>query len=354
MANQQHLAIIKQGARVWNDWVRDNPELPAELAHAVLSDVNLREAHLTQADLTEANLMEASLEGADLRAANLHRANLSFAKLSDAQLSFANLTDADLTQAHLSDANLNDADLSRALLLGTDLCYANLSGANLKHAWLAETAFGNTDLTGASGLDACQHLGPSTLDFRTLQRSGTLPVPFLRGCGLPDALIDTLPSLLTPPTYHSCFISYSTKDQEFADQLYADLQKSDVRCWYAPHHIQAGKKIHEQIRKAIGEQDRLLLVLSEHSMAAEWVKTEIAEARQREATQGARMLFPIRLVDFERIKQWECFDADTGKDSAREIREYFIPDFQHWRKPTAYGQAFDRLLHDLRVNPPSP
>jgi len=26
-----------------------------------------------------------------------------------------------------------------------------------------------------------------------------------------------------------------------------------------------------------------------------------------------------------------CFDADTGKDSAREIREYFIPDFSNWK-----------------------
>ena len=30
---------------------------------------------------------------------------------------------------------------------------------------------------------------------------------------------------------------------------------------------------------------------------------------------------------------WELFDADRGKDSAREIREYFIPDFKHVEGP---------------------
>ena len=41
-----------------------------------------------------------------------------------------------------------------------------------------------------------------------------------------------------PFQYFSCFISYSTHDQEFADRLYADLQAKGVRCWFAPHDIQ--------------------------------------------------------------------------------------------------------------------
>jgi hypothetical protein len=64
--------------------------------------------------------------------------------------------------------------------------------------------------------------------------------------------------------------------------VYADLQSKGVRCWFAPHDIQGGKKIREQIDEAIRVYDRLLLILSEHSMNSEWVKTEIAGARQRE------------------------------------------------------------------------
>jgi hypothetical protein len=48
------------------------------------------------------------------------------------------------------------------------------------------------------------------------------------------------------------------------------------------------------------------------------------------------------------LRDWECFDADTGKDSAREVREYFIPDFSRWKDHEAYQQAFDRLLRDLK------
>lgn len=96
--------------------------------------------------------------------------------------------------------------------------------------------------------------------------------------------------------------------------------------------------------------DRLLLILSVHSMNSEWVKTEIAKARKREVREVRRMLFPVRLVDFDILHDWECFDADRGKDSAREIREYFIPDFSNWKDHDLYQKAFARLLKDLKAN----
>jgi len=46
---------------------------------------------------------------------------------------------------------------------------------------------------------------------------------------------------------------------------------------------------------------------------------------EREKQENRRMLFHAGLVDFETLRDWECFDAHTGKDSAREIREFFIP-----------------------------
>jgi len=140
----------------------------------------------------------------------------------------------------------------------------------------------------------------------------------LRGAGVPDNFIAFVASLITAPIqFYSCFISYSTKDQEFAERLHADLQHKGVRCWFAPEDVQGGKKLHEQIDRAIQIHDRLLLILSLNSMASEWVQSEIARARLREMQEGRRVLFPVRLVEFGEIQKWKCFDSDTGKDSAR-------------------------------------
>jgi hypothetical protein len=88
-------------------------------------------------------------------------------------------------------------------------------------------------------------------------------------------------------------------------------------------------------------------------MNSEWVKTEIANARQRELKEGRQMLFPITLVPFEHVKEWKAFDAYTGKDSAREIREYYIPDFSNWKDHDSYQKAFDRLVRDLKTEKPT-
>lgn len=64
--------------------------------------------------------------------------------------------------------------------------------------------------------------------------------------------------------------------------------------WFAPHDIKGGRKIHEQIDEAIRVHDKLLLILSEHSMASDRVGTEIANTREREAGRRNKCCFRSR------------------------------------------------------------
>jgi hypothetical protein len=248
--------------------------------------------------------------------------------------------------ASLGSAKLQSADLTQATLQKTYLHEADLSRARIGYTKLA-----NVDLSTVKGIETIQHISPSSIGIDTIYKShGKIPEIFLRGAGVPDNFIEYMHSLVGAAfEFYSCFISYSSRDQEFAQRLYADLQAKGVRCWFAPHDVQAGKKLHEQIDHAISIHEKVLLVLSLDSMNSEWVKTEIAKARKREAAEKKQILFPIRLVDFEVISKWECFDADMGKDSAREVREYFVPDFSNWLDHHSYQQAFERVLKDLQA-----
>ncbi len=180
---------------------------------------------------------------------------------------------------------------------------------------------------------------------------GKIPEVFLRaGACRTNSSTTSGRWLGRPIEFYSCFISYSTKDQEFAERLHADLQAKGVRCWFAPEDMKAGRKLHEQIDEAIRLHDKLLLILSEHSMSSKWVKTEIANARAREEQEDKQLLFPITLAPFEEVKKWKLFDAEIGDDSAREIREYFIPDFSNWKDHDSYQTAFQRLVKDLKAS----
>jgi len=49
------------------------------------------------------------------------------------------------------------------------------------------------------------------------------------------------------------------------------------------------------------------------------------------------------------IKEWICFDADSGRDLAAEVREYHIPDFSAWENRDLFETEFERLLRALKA-----
>lgn len=61
------------------------------------------------------------------------------------------------------------------------------------------------------------------------QKLSSLPFHFLRGIGLPVDFIHYLPSFLMEPLqFYTCFISYTEADDEFAQELYPDLQGVEI------------------------------------------------------------------------------------------------------------------------------
>ena len=330
MPNEEHLRILRQGVDAWNKWRTEHPKIQPNL-----SGVNLDMADLSGADLSRVNLIRANLSGV-----NLDMADLSGADLSRAILIRADLSGAILYMADLSGAYLNGANLSRANLSAADLSRADLSGAGFKEAGIGWTTFGNVDLSIATGLDSVRHVGPSTIGVDTLYLSGgRIPEVFLRNAGVPEQLIAYLPSLLGRAIdFYSCFISYSTKDQEFAERLHASLQTKGVRCWFAAKDMRIGDKIRDRLDQSIRGHDKLLLILSAHSVASEWVEDEVNTAFEEERRRQKTVLFPVRLDDavFETKEPW-----------AAKVRQRYIGDFRQWERPDEYRKALERLLRDL-------
>jgi TIR domain len=191
------------------------------------------------------------------------------------------------------------------------------------------------------GLHQCRHAGPSIVDFQTLKNSGPLPIAFLRGVGLPDNLIEYLPSLLLKAIqFYSCFISYSSKDELFAERLHADLQNKGVRCWFAPHDMPIGAKIIDALDEAIRLRDKVLLILSEGAIASDWVEGEVTRALDEERARKQVVLFPVRIDDAV---------METSEGWARLLRgQRNIGDFTRWKEHDSYRKSFERLMRDLR------
>ena len=90
MANDEHVALLKQGVTAWNKWREENPDEDPPLPH-LRSGPNLNGADLMRVNLQSTYLQSANLYGADLSEANLTGASLTEANLSEANLSWATL-----------------------------------------------------------------------------------------------------------------------------------------------------------------------------------------------------------------------------------------------------------------------
>lgn len=150
MAIEEHFDKLRQGAKVWNKWREENPEV--------------------QLDFRGANLSRKSFSDVHARAARLGRS----LPTGPFPLIGANLSKADLRGANLRGADLTETDLREADLAGAQLCYAHLVGTKLE----------NANLTG------CRIYGISTWGLK-LERANQLNL-IITPPGEPVITVDNL------------------------------------------------------------------------------------------------------------------------------------------------------------------
>src|SRR4030067_854475 len=112
------------------------------------------------------------------------------------------------------------------------------------------------------------------------------------------------------------FISYSSKDKFFVDQLADDLKTYDIDVWEYSTRVLAGEQIERKISQAIKDADYYLVVLSPNSVKSEWVNSELTKAIGIENNKAKKkFVIPVLFEDCElpnliSDKQYVNFVAD--------------------------------------------
>jgi hypothetical protein len=74
------------------------------------------------------------------------------------------------------------------------------------------------------------------------------------------------------------FVSYSSKDKQWADTSVAYLEQRQVRCWVAPRDILAGREWGEAIIDGIDSSRLMVLIFSAHANESGQVRREVERA----------------------------------------------------------------------------
>ena len=203
----------------------------------------------------------------------------------------------------------------------------------------------------AKGLETCRHYGPSTIDLRTLQRSGPLPEVFLRGCGLPEDFITYLPSFLSQPIqFYSCFISYSHADKAFARRLHDTLQGRGIRCWLDEHQLLPGDHVQRAVDEGIRLWDKVLLCCSRAALHSWWVDKELQKALMKEKRlfqeRGEEVLaiIPLNLDGYILDPQWTDWKQ-------QHVTSRLAANFQGWEQSNQkFADEFEKVVKALRAD----
>jgi TIR domain len=139
--------------------------------------------------------------------------------------------------------------------------------------------------------------------------------------------------------FNSCFISHSVEDLKFAKRLRADLEGTGVRCFMSTD-LKIGDRIRTSIEDSISRCDKLLLILSRHSILSPTVEDEVELAYEIEVrSPRTNLLLPIRLDN--------AIDKTNVPWAAKLRRSRHVGDFTNWKTRVFYQEAFSQLLHDL-------
>jgi FMN phosphatase YigB (HAD superfamily) len=118
------------------------------------------------------------------------------------------------------------------------------------------------------------------------------------------------------------FISYSHYDMEFVEKLERSLRNWRIKLWRDVRDIKVGEELELAITKAIRTLPNFLVVISRHSVNAEWVNKEIDEVLRCQKTQRGRhkQILPV-LID-KRVRP-EDIHWPIGKLKYADFRKSF-------------------------------
>lgn len=82
------------------------------------------------------------------------------------------------------------------------------------------------------------------------------------------------------------FLSHSSLDKNLMDEIFSELQKSDIKVWYDKYEIDFGDSITDKINDGLNKTDLGLICISKNFLSSNWAKSELNFFLQKRINSG--------------------------------------------------------------------
>ncbi|HEX8653909.1 MAG TPA: toll/interleukin-1 receptor domain-containing protein [Allosphingosinicella sp.] len=124
------------------------------------------------------------------------------------------------------------------------------------------------------------------------------------------------------------FVSYTSADRPFADELVRALEAARLQIWYAPRDVRPGVDYSEQIQKAIETAVAFVVIVSDASNKSRFVRAETEMAFSR-----GQAIFPVRtspvtpapgLALFLQLRHWTDVFGHAQKRAVARLTDELV------------------------------
>lgn len=97
------------------------------------------------------------------------------------------------------------------------------------------------------------------------------------------------------------FLSHSSPDRQFADQLASTLRQHGLPVWYSQTNILGAQQWHDEIGAALQRCDWFAIILSPQSVESMWVKRELLFALRQNRFESKIVPILYQPCDYARL-----------------------------------------------------
>ena len=113
------------------------------------------------------------------------------------------------------------------------------------------------------------------------------------------------------------FISYSSRDRQFAERLATDLYREGMEVWLDEWQMTAGTDVPGVLTQSISMYDYFCIAVTEQSIRSDWVLYELEKALEKEKSESGGLVVPLllnRIPTPERLSGHEVVDFTHSYD----------------------------------------
>lgn len=200
----------------------------------------------------------------------------------------------------------------------------------------------------------------ASLDFQTILKSEPIGQSVLKqyfnitpGINLKE----TISTMTSEIQFYTVFISYSLKDQLFANRLNETLVKKGIRTFLWEKDAPAGKSLEEIMSTGIHKHQRVLFIASENSIKSKACQFELSEARRKQEALWETVFFPIHIDSYLFSVQKRDIRpvslADEYWENIQELKRVHSIDFSRFNaemiNQDEFEDAVSKLIKDLKI-----